>query len=335
MNSPMNGEKFFKLFLTKFLWLLVAFLTGLSFTLYWGNAPDLVLHFVTGEAPFPAYATTLFLTATTFVMAGLAREQVCTYMCPYARFQGVMFDKDTLIVAYDQKRGEAQQGRSKPKKGLVGLQERRDKGYGDCIDCGYCVQVCPTGIDIRNGMQYQCISCALCIDACDTIMDSINYPRGLVSYSSENKMEHGTDRRWTKPKNLGYGLAILAVTVLLIWSVATRELTQLSVSQVRQPLYVVLSDGRIQNRYEIKITNKSDNVQSYTMKLEGLPGAELDMGNFADLSLGVGESAHLHVQIKQAATQQGQHQQKFLFVLEGGEPGANPPVKQAAVFYHP
>jgi len=334
LNSPMNGEKFFKLFLTKLLWFLMAFLTGLAFTMYWGNAPDLLVQFMTGEAPFPAYATTLFLTATTFVMAGLAREQVCTYMCPYARFQGVMFDQDTLTVAYDQKRGEAEHGRSKPSKGLIALEDRHDKGYGECIDCGYCVQVCPTGIDIRNGMQYQCISCALCIDACDTIMDSINYPRGLVRYSSENEL-HGSKRHWLKPKNLGYGLAILAVSALLVWSVTTRDLTQLSVSQIRQPLYVVLSDGRIQNRYELKITNKSDQVQYYKMELEGLPGAELDMGHFADLSLKMGESVQLHVQIKQDATQKRQSQKKFSFVLQGTGPGSHPSVKHPAMFYQP
>ena len=334
INSPMSAEKFFKLFLTKLLWLLVAFFTGLAFTLYWGNAPELLAQIMTGKAPFPAYATTLFLTITTFVMAGLAREQTCTYMCPYSRFQGVMFDQDTLIVAYDEQRGEAEHGRSKPARGLMALEDRHSKGYGECIDCGYCVQVCPTGIDIRNGMQYQCISCALCIDACDTIMDSINYPRGLIRYSSEHEL-HGSKRHWLKPKNLGYGLAIIGVTALLVWSIVTRELTQLSVSQIRQPLYVVLSDGWIQNRYELKITNKSDQVQHYTMTLEGLPGAELDMGHFKALTLNVGESVQLHVQIKQAARQAKQKQQKFFFALHSSKADATLSVTHQAVFYQP
>ena len=152
-KQPMNSEKLLKLGSTHALWLLVAFATGLSFVLYWGNAPELIVDFFTGRAPFAAYATALFLTATTYVMAGLAREQVCTYMCPYSRFQSAMFDKDTLIVSYDSKRGEGRKGRAKLGKGLK-LREARDAaGAGDCIDCGYCVQVCPTGIDIRNGLQ--------------------------------------------------------------------------------------------------------------------------------------------------------------------------------------
>jgi len=199
-RSEWNGNKALRMGLTWVLWLLVSIMTGLSFTLYWGNAPDLFMQMLTASAPFAAYATTLFLTATTFVMAGLAREQVCTYMCPYARFQGVMFDKDTLIIAYDDERGERQEGRQKPSKGLLNRDSRIEQNVGDCIDCGYCVQVCPVGIDIRNGMQYQCISCALCIDACDTIMDSIGYPRGLVRYSSEHALHHERPTRLKSEK---------------------------------------------------------------------------------------------------------------------------------------
>ena len=197
-NCPAT-TKIIKLTITKLLWLLMAFFTGLAFTAYWGDSLQLTKDFFTGQAPFPAYATTLFLMVTTFVMAGLAREQVCTYMCPYSRFQGVMFDEDTLIIAYDDQRGERENGRIKPVKGLLQQQQRAAKGHGDCIDCGYCVQVCPVGIDIRNGMQYQCISCALCIDACDTIMDSIKYPRGLIRYSSEHQL-HVPDGAGINPR---------------------------------------------------------------------------------------------------------------------------------------
>lgn len=332
LNSPMNANKFIKLGLTKLLWLLVALLTGISFTLYWGDAPQLLKELLTGDAPFPAYATTLFLTATTFVMAGLAREQVCTYMCPYSRFQAAMFDQDTLIVVYDKERGEAENGRWKPVKGLMKQEDRKAKGYGDCIDCGFCVQVCPVGIDIRNGMQYQCISCALCIDACNTIMDSIKYPRGLIRYSSEQEL-HGKTRNWLKPKNLGYAIMLLGIIGMLVWSIASRDLTELRVNQIRQPLFVTLADGQIQNRYELKITNKSDHAQVYTLQLAELPGAVLDMGHFNEVKLDTGESIQLQVRVKlrPAANKPG----KFYFVLQSRDTTSKVVIKRKARFYLP
>ena len=275
--APWTANKILRMGLTHLLWLLVAFLTGLTFTLYWGYAPELLADMFRGAAPFPAYATTLFLTLTTYVMAGLAREQVCTYMCPYARFQGVMFDEDTLVVAYDRERGEGPAGRHKPAKGLMTQDERHAAGHGDCIDCGFCVQVCPMGIDIRNGLQYQCISCALCIDACDTVMDAIKYPRGLVRYSSERGME-GKKTRYFKPRNIGYGLVLILSITGLVWSVATRATVELTVRQIRQPISVTLSDGSEQNRYEIKISNKTEELVKYRLLVEGLPGAQLDVG---------------------------------------------------------
>ena len=254
-KAPWSTRKVTLIGTTWLLWIAVAFWTGLSFVLYWGEAREIIQQFFTGQAPFPAYATTLFLTVSTTVMAGLAREQVCTYMCPYARFQSAMFDKDTMIVAYDEQRGERQKGRCKPTKTNQDQTYRINEGLGDCIDCGYCVQVCPVGIDIRNGLQYQCISCALCIDACDRMMDVIGYPRGLISYTAEDKSKT-IKQRLFRFKNIGYAIAILLVTVALIYSVANRELIEVHAEQVRQPLYVTLSDGRIQNRYNIKINNK-------------------------------------------------------------------------------
>jgi cytochrome c oxidase accessory protein FixG len=162
------------------LWLLVAFWTGLTFTMYWVDAPTLVVDMLLGRAPTGLFHH-LLPDRDHLRHGGLAREQVCTYMCPYARFQSAMFDHDTLIVSYDDRRGEGAQGRTKLGKGLKTREERQAQGVGDCIDCGYCVQVCPVGIDIRKGLQYQCISCALCVDACDTIMDNLKWPRGLIS----------------------------------------------------------------------------------------------------------------------------------------------------------
>ncbi|HSP00796.1 MAG TPA: cytochrome c oxidase accessory protein CcoG [Thioalkalivibrio sp.] len=283
-KQPWSGEKILKKGVTHALWLLTAFTTGLTFVLYWADAPVLVQQFFTGEAPFPAYATTFFLTATTYVMAGLAREQVCTYMCPYARFQSVMFDRDTLIVSYDEQRGEGSQGRAKLGAGLKDRAERQAKGVGDCIDCGYCVQVCPTGIDIRDGLQYQCIHCALCVDACDTVMDKMKWPRGLIRYTSENSLE-GRPTRLFKLKNIGYGLTLAIMVVLLMWSIISQPQLDASVAQVRQPLFVQLSDGSIQNSYEIKINNKTQRTVSILIDIDGLEGAILDTGRIDVVNL--------------------------------------------------
>jgi cytochrome c oxidase accessory protein FixG len=283
-KSVWNINKVSRKFLTHLLWLLAAFWTGFTFTLYWENAPKLIGEFFTGDAPFPAYATTLFLTATTYVMAGMAREQVCTYMCPYSRFQSVMFDSDTRIVAYDVNRGEGNTGRHKITRELKTLEQRLAEGAGDCIDCGYCVQVCPVGIDIRNGLQIQCISCALCIDACDTMMGSLGWEKGLIRYSSENQL-NGLASRLLKPKAIGYGAVLLAAAAGLFWSVGHQAPMELSVVQVRQPLFVRLSDGRIQNSYELHLENKTNDNISLAIMMDGLAGAELDLGRLSSIDV--------------------------------------------------
>ncbi|MDH5370518.1 MAG: cytochrome c oxidase accessory protein CcoG [Gammaproteobacteria bacterium] len=333
-QAPWSNEKVIKMGLTHFLWFFVSLLTGLSFTLYWGDAPELILQMIKGEAPFAAYATTLFLTLTTYVMAGLAREQVCSYMCPYARFQAVMFDSDTLIVAYDEHRGEREKGRQKPKKGLMTSAERDNADVGDCIDCGYCVQVCPTGIDIRNGMQYQCTSCALCIDACNTIMTSIKFPTGLIRYSSEHALD-GKKTQLFKAKNIGYALTLITSIVLLVWSVATRSDIEMLVQQIRQPLSVTLSDGRIQNRYDVKINNKTAKPVIYTISIEGLKGAELDMGRFTEIHLAAEHSVKLVAKVRVSPANVTQSRSKFNFVIKSTDEKVKQKVSQRNVFYVP
>jgi cytochrome c oxidase accessory protein FixG len=283
-KQPWNGEKFLKLGATHAAWLMVAFATGLGFVLYWADAPTLVRDFFTGQAPNAAYITAGLLTLTTYTFAGLAREQVCTYMCPYARFQSVMFDRDTLIVSYDQARGEASAGRAKPSRDLKTREERKQAGAGDCIDCGYCVQVCPTGIDIRNGLQIECIHCALCIDACDTIMDKQGWPRGLIRYTSEAALE-GNSTRFLKLKTLGYGSAVMLVTALLVLSVLGRAELDASVSQVRQPLFVQMADGSTQNSYEIALNNKTQRSLDLEIRVLGLEEAALDLGRVEEIVL--------------------------------------------------
>ncbi len=333
-QAPWTNQKIIKIGLTHLLWFIMAFVTGLSFTLYWGNAPELIVQMFTGKAPFAAYATTFFLTTTTYVMAGLAREQVCSYMCPYARFQAVMFDSDTLIVAYDEKRGERENGRLKPKKGLMTSAERDNASVGDCIDCGYCVQVCPTGIDIRNGMQYQCTSCALCIDACNTIMTSIKFPTGLIKYSSEHTLE-GKKTKLFKPKNIGYAVTLIVTIIVLVWSVATRSDLEMLVQQIRQPLSVNLSDGRVQNRYDIKINNKTSKPIKYEISIEGLDRAELDMGRFSEVKVPAEGSVKLIAKIRLLPALVRDSRTKFNFVINSVDSKVKHKLIKQNVFYVP
>lgn len=293
-NQPWNGAKVAKIGLTHFLWLFLSFWTALTFVLYFSHAPEMFVRFMTGMGPSVAYFTVLILTATTYVAAGLAREQVCLYMCPYARFQGVMYDPETLAVAYDSRRGEGESGRAVPRAGLRTREERQARGHGDCIDCKLCIQVCPTGIDIRKGLQYQCIACGLCIDACNNMMDAMDYPRGLIRYDSEANLALPVPAKprlhWKRLKIIGWGAALVIMTGALVSSVGHRSSLEAAVEQVRQPLFVMLSDGKIRNRYQVRITNKSLDDEVYVISARGVPEEALDMGNFSEVQVHAGKS---------------------------------------------
>ncbi|MEN6629149.1 MAG: cytochrome c oxidase accessory protein CcoG [Sulfuricella sp.] len=319
LKQPWNSEKIAKLGFTHVLWLLLSFLTAYSFIMYYGYAPELTQRFFVGDLPPVAYFTVVILTLTTYAAAGLAREQVCMYMCPYARFQGVMYEPETLAPYYDFQRGEGTAGRAVPHAGSRTREERQAQGIGDCIDCGYCVQVCPAGIDIRDGLQYQCISCGLCTDACDTIMDSIGFPKGLVRYDSEINIESKTPGKrhldWMRMRTLGYGGMILVMIIALIYNISTRSDTELSVQPVRQPLFVVLSDGDIRNRYQIHITNKTTEVQKYHIAVRGVPPEALDLGEIGnEVSVRQGKSVMVlaNVRLNPAAADQAKD---FEFVI--------------------
>lgn len=309
--------KIAKIGATHALWLLLAFWTGLSFVLYWGYAPDLTVRFLTGDVPSAAYMTAFALMATTYIAAGVMREKVCMHVCPYARFQSVMIDHDTLIPTYDHQRGEGTTGRAKPIKSLRALEQRKEQGVGDCIDCGLCVQVCPVGIDIRDGMQYPCIHCGLCIDACDSIMDARKWPRGLIRYESEAGLETGKTS-FFKLRTYGYGLATLGALLFLAWSISGKTLVDANVAQVRSPLYVMLSDGKIQNRYAIKLNNKTQHPAQFQLSIDGLENAELSMGKIKDFTLKPDESQSVMVKVKrnkQSNVLDAKKNQPFRFVL--------------------
>ena len=331
-KAPWGVAKFLKLGVTHALWLAVAFATGLSFTLYWADAPALAGRFFAGQAPFPAYATTLLLTATTYVFAGLAREQVCTYMCPYARFQSVMFDRDTLIVSYDRVRGEGPNGRCKPSREFREREARQAAGRGDCIDCGYCVQVCPTGIDIRDGLQVECIHCALCVDACDGIMDGLGWPRGLVGYTSQNALEGGRTRL-LKPKTLGYGAALLVAASLLIGSVAGHPAFDVTVRQTRNPLSVTLSSGEVQNRYAVTVDNTSGRALRLRLVLDGLPGARMTVLPSADIRLRPEARRTVYVKVRLVPEPGQARRMTFRFRLLPSGEAAPEPISVPTQFY--
>lgn len=300
-RQPWTREKLLKIGGTHLTWLLASFWTGMTFVLYFGYAPDLLGRFFTGQAAPAAYITVSVLTITTYFAAGYLREQVCTYICPYGRFQSVMYDPETLAVHYDVKRGEAAHGRASARAGLRTREERQAKGHGDCIDCGLCVQVCPAGIDIREGLQYRCISCGLCIDACNGIMDSMGYPRGLIRYDSEANLSKATPEKprlhWKRLKIIGYGVSIMLMTGYLVYSVSTRSSFEDAVTQIRQPLFVVLSNGDIRNRYQIRLTNKQSRQESFQIRTEGLPASALDLAGFDEVSVKPGHSVIVQASI--------------------------------------
>ncbi len=331
-KQPWNGEKIVKKGLTHLIWLSIAFVTGITFTLYWGNAPEMVGHFFSFEASFAMYATTAFLTLMTYLMAGLTRENVCFYMCPYSRFQSAMFDSDTLIVSYDFNRGEGDKGRAKLGRGKKTLEERSEQGMGDCIDCGYCVQVCPVGIDIRDGAQAECIHCALCVDACDAIMATTGWDKGLIRYTSENDLT-GKKTRFFKPRSIIYALALLGCVGLLSWSVSSQTLLDVAIRQIRQPLFVTLSDGRIQNSYEVKVNNKTTTEQRFNLLALGLEGAELNMGRMKEVVLEPDSSLRFVVRVRMPRGNQYKSQ-NFQFQLISTE-NSDLQNTRPAMFYRP
>jgi cytochrome c oxidase accessory protein FixG len=258
-----------KLGTTHALWLLLAFASALTFTLYFLDAPVLFARLFTGTAPAAAYIAVVALTATTYVAAGLAREDVCRVACPYGKFQTAMQDANTLTVVYDSQRGERALGRAAQRAEIKQPGSREQHGVGDCISCNYCVNVCPTGVDIRKGFQLDCISCGLCVDACNTIMDRVQLPRGLIRFAQGQDTLEG--HRIFNAKALGYGGVLASMLGFVIYVAHTLEPFDATVQHHAQPLVTRMSNGDLKNRYIVRITNKTTEKAHYVLRVEGVP----------------------------------------------------------------
>ena len=266
-KEPMSGSKLRKKTIKHAVWLFIAFWTGLTFVGYFTPIRELVPDLITfSDVGSWAIFWMGFFTVATYVNAGWMREQVCIYMCPYARFQSVMYDSDTLAVSYDVNRGEP--------RGKGSRKEAATSDKGDCVDCSMCVQVCPTGIDIRDGLQYQCIGCALCVDACDSIMEKINKPKGLIRYTSENELAGGKLHIF-RPRFFGYSFALIAMVGLLAYAVFSRTPFELDIERDRGQLYQTTVNDTITNAYTLKLMNMSNKPHEYLISVEGLDGLSI------------------------------------------------------------
>ncbi len=281
-KAPMSATKFGKLFALHSLWLIYSVITAFTFVALVAGI-DRLLHngaelFFMGWGKF----TWIFMgiiTFVTYINASYMREHMCVHICPYGRFQSVMLDKDSLVVSYDYERGEPRGARKKGK----------DDGLGDCVDCTMCVQVCPTGIDIRDGLQVECIQCAACIDACNDVMDKVGKPRGLIRYTTERQLVDNEPTKVVRPRLFAYIFILTALIVAAGFVAVGRDPLQLEIRHDRKQLASIGRDGRIENSYILKIVNKTQERHTYKIKLEPIDGITLQ-SRFKELPLNAGET---------------------------------------------
>ncbi|MBB6254316.1 cytochrome c oxidase accessory protein CcoG [Nitrospirillum iridis] len=270
-RQPLTQEKVLRKTAKHAAWLAIALATGGAWVLYFDDAPTAFKALVTGHATTREYFFVGLFTATTYILAGWAREQVCTYMCPWPRFQSAMLDVHSLVVTYEAWRGE----RRGPHKAGTSWE-----GRGDCIDCGQCIAVCPTGIDIRDGQQLECIGCGLCIDSCNDIMAKVGRPPNLIRFdtlANQEAKSTGSDHRYRllRPRVVIYALVLVAVAGVMLTALETRSTMAISVLRDRAPLFVTLSDGSVRNGYTVKVINKRRGEGAYDLAILGQPGATL------------------------------------------------------------
>jgi cytochrome c oxidase accessory protein FixG len=304
-GTPMSLEKLVKKWFKHLLWGMLAMWTGFTFVGYFTPVRELGLEFLQTRMDSWEVFWVFFYALATYGNAGFLREQVCKYMCPYARFQSAMFDRDTLIVSYDVTRGEPRGSRSRK-------ADPAELGLGSCIDCELCVHVCPTGIDIRKGLQYECIGCAGCIDVCDSVMDKMNYPRGLIRFTTQN----GMDRHWNRheivkhvmrPRVMVYGAVLLTLCVVVLGSLVVRTPLKVDVVRDRATLSRIVAGGKLENVYRLQIMNATEQPQQYRVNADGLAG--LAVASETEVTVGPAESRWIAVrlQLPYGSAQPGSH----------------------------
>ncbi|MBA4214413.1 MAG: cytochrome c oxidase accessory protein CcoG [Polaromonas sp.] len=304
-GAALSVGKFGKKWLKHALWIVFSLWTGFTFVGYFTPVRELAM--LTATAALGPWQTfwVFFYGFATYGNAGFMREQVCKYMCPYARFQSAMFDKDTMIVTYDEKRGEPRGPRSRK-------ADPATLGLGACVDCTLCVQVCPTGIDIRNGLQYECIGCGACADVCDEVMDKVGYPRGLVKYSTQNGMAQGWGssqmiRRAFRPRVLVYSGILTLITLAVMVSLYLRTPLKVDVIRDRGALARMVEQGRIENVFRLQIMNATESTQRYVISVSGLPGIGIASDTEVEVLPTEVRSAAVRVQIPPGTATTGSH----------------------------
>ncbi|PRB82978.1 cytochrome c oxidase accessory protein CcoG [Pseudomonas sp. MYb185] len=316
--APWSLDKLLRRGAKHAIWLAVSLITALTFIGYFAPirelSSDLLTFNLGGQAAFWLF----FFTAATYINAGWLREKVCRDMCPYGRFQSAMFDRDTLVIAYDAERGEQRGPRRKD-------SEPAALGLGDCIDCTLCVQVCPTGIDIRDGLQYECIACAACIDACDSIMDRMGYARGLISYTSE-RAQHGGQTRWLRPRLLGYGSVLALMIGLFVVALMERPLMSLDVTRDRT-MFRENNAGQLENSYSLKVINKRQQPGHYQLRLDA--PADLQLSAPVTLQLDAEDIRDIPLRVIWTGEQLPAARQRIRFVLTAMDDNSVPVVAES------
>ena len=328
--QPMSGHKFRLKFAKHFLWSIVAIWTGFTFVGYFTPIRELAASVGAFSLGGWEIFWICFYSAFLYMMAGFMREQMCKYLCPYARFQGVMFDPDTLIIGYDPERGEPRGPRRKNAAADAARQ-------GDCIDCGLCVQVCPTGIDIRDGLQLECIACAACIDACDGVMDKIKLPRGLIRYSTENALARHYSARdigshLMRPRTLAYLSLLLVIVAATAWSLATRIPLKVDVIRDRATLYREADDERIENVYRLRIMNTDEKMRRYAIGVGGIDGIAIVGETAVDVPAASNKDFLVVASVKDGAAPKGSSKIVFDVRAVGDAAVA---VQEKSTFYMP
>ena len=304
-DAPMSLNKAWRKTGKQLAWIVLSLWTGFSFVGYFTPIRELTASILSlGFGPWEIFWI-LFYSLATYGNAGFMREQVCKYMCPYARFQSAMFDQDTLIVTYDEARGEPRGARSKK-------SDPKALGLGACVDCTLCVQVCPTGIDIRKGLQYECIGCGACVDVCDNVMDKIGYERGLIKFSTQNAMDKGwsraqTVRRIFRPRVLVYTAVLWAIIIGVGVSLWLREPFKVDIVRDRATMARIVEGGKIENVYRLQIMNAAEQTLSFQLQVDGLPGLSLATEPMVEVGATESRWVSVRLQVPYDAAPAGSH----------------------------